>query len=158
MKLLIITDTIGENCAKGSEIFCSELTRRLSRGNSVTVIAASNSGAEVEEADRIIRLGVHLLSDPDALRDVLLQRISVRDYDLIYNLGGMMFGNTVVSVLLASNGPLPLVNHFQAMLGSYAGEEGYGDDTIDRNREGQKEIAEQGLLNIFLSQARIPKV
>ena len=153
MKLLIITDTIGENCTKGSEIFCSELTHRLRSGNNVTVVATSASGSEVEEADGIIRIGTHLLGDPDALRGCLLKRVSVRDYDLIYNLGGMIFGNTVASAFLASNGPLPLVNHFQAMLGSYAGAEGYGDETIDLNREGQKEIAEQGLLNIFLSQS-----
>jgi glycosyltransferase involved in cell wall biosynthesis len=39
------------------------------------------------------------------------------------------------------------------MLGSYAGEEGYGKATVDFNQEGQKASAEQAGLNIFLSQS-----
>jgi glycogen synthase len=45
------------------------------------------------------------------------------------------------------------VNHFQAMLGSYAAEEGRADQTIAQNRESQKGVAEQAILNIFLSQS-----
>ena len=153
MKLLIITDRLEGNSTKGSEVFCSQLTQRLRHGNQVTVITSSDSGAEVENGDGVIGIGSGLVFDPETLQQRLANRVSVSDFDLVYNLGGMLFGNTVAATLIASNGPLPLVNHFQAMLGSYASQEGYSDQTVESNRESQKQIAQQGILNIFLSQS-----
>jgi glycosyltransferase involved in cell wall biosynthesis len=153
LKLLVIADTFGSDCANGSDVFCSALIECLRRRNSVTVITSSVSVTDVEEDDGVITLGPSVIGDPELLEEVLFSLVPEWDFDLVYNLSGMIFGNTVASVFLAANDRLPLVNHFQTMLGSYAGEEGYRRETVDFNQEGQKEIAERAVLNIFLSQA-----
>jgi glycosyltransferase involved in cell wall biosynthesis len=154
LKLLIITDTFRNNCARGSDVFCTALIESLRRRHAVTVITSGDSSSPgVAASEGVIRLGPSSIADPDELQRVLLEQLATEEFDLIYNLGGMIFGNTVVSIFLEANSRLPLANHFQTMLGSYAGEEGYGKATVDFNQEGQKESAEHAVLNIFLSQS-----
>jgi len=151
---MVITDTFRTTGARGSDVFCTALTESLQRRHAVTVITSADSSCpDVAESEGVIRLGPSALADPDELQRVLLHPLAAADFDLIYNLGGMIFGNTIVSTILETNSRLPLANHFQTMLGSYAGEEGYGKATVDFNQEGQKESAERAVLNIFLSQS-----
>jgi glycosyltransferase involved in cell wall biosynthesis len=151
LRLLVIVETFGD--ARGTDVFCNALAEALRRRHHVTTIAASASGPDVEETDGVIRLGPSVLADSDALGVALASRVAVDGFDLVYNLSGLSFGNTVALTLLATHPALPLVNHFQALLGSYAGEEGWGAATVDFNQEGQRDIAEQAALNIFLSQS-----
>ena len=154
LKLLIVTDTFRNNCARGSDVFCTALIESLQRRHDVTVITSGDSASpDIAATDGVIRLGPSSIADPDELKRVLVEQLAGEDFDLLYNLSGMLFGNTIASIFLEANSQLPLANHFQTMLGSYAGEEGYGQATVDFNQEGQKESAEQAVLNVFLSQS-----
>ena len=153
LRLLVITDAFGANSERGSDVFCTGLARTLRNRHEVTIVAPGEPEPATDEGNRVIQLAVSVVADATALEQALSARVAVENFDLIYNLGGLAFGNTVVFSLLAVHGRLPLVNHFQTLLGSYAGEEGYGLATVDLNQQGQKEIAKHAVLNIFLSQS-----
>ena len=82
----------------------------------------------------------------------------MEERDLVYNLGGLAYGAAVVAALAAQvEEDLPLVNHFQAMLGPYAQKEGLAEEMEEINSADQKVLAEAAVLNIFLSHSDLEK-
>jgi glycogen synthase len=155
MKLLIITENVGSSFRQGSEVFCSQLVGHLAKYHEVTLIAAQGFLETVKET---ITVDLSLASDPEALALFLAERVEVEEHDLVYNLGGLAYGAVVVTALAAQmEEDLPLVNHFQAMLGPYAQKEGLAEEMEQLNSADQKMLAEAAVLNIFLSHSDLEK-
>jgi len=153
LRLLVITDTLDAGSEKGSDVFCTALTHALRARHDVSVITSGAPDTGVLEVDGVIRLPPEVIADAAALEQALARHVAPEQFDFIYNLSGLGFGNTIGFTLLGRPRRIPLVNHFQTLLGSYALHEGYDYATVDFNQEGQKEIAKEAALNIFLSQS-----
>ena len=153
LRLLVITDTLDAGSEKGSDVFCTALTHALRARHDVTVITSGAPDTGVLEVDGVIRLAPEVIADAAALEQALARHVAPEQFDFIYNLSGLGFGNTIGFTLLGGPRRIPLVNHFQTLLGSYALHEGYDHTTVDFNQEGQREIAKEAALNIFLSQS-----
>ena len=153
LRLLVITDTLDAGSEKGSDVFCTALTHALRARHDVTVITSGAPDTGVLEVDGVIRLAPEVIADAAALEQALARHVAPEQFDFIYNLSGLGFGNTIGFTLLGGPRKIPLVNHFQTLLGSYALHEGYDHTTVDFNQEGQREIAKEAALNIFLSQS-----
>lgn len=154
MRLLVITDTLDESQGSGSAVFCGDLIRRLKTSHKLTVIATGYVPEGIDVSDGLLRIDTSLAGDPDELGSILGEHVRTKDYDIVYNLGALQFGCLVAS-LLRSMGDIPLVNHFQAILGSYANVEGLAPDLQEFNSTIQREAAQGALLNIFISDAEL---
>jgi glycosyltransferase involved in cell wall biosynthesis len=154
LKLLVITNTLGESQGTGSAVFCDDLIARLKKSHKLTVIATGHVPEGVKVSDEVVRIDTALAVDPEELLRILIQHVQTKNYDLVYNLGGLQFGCTVAG-LLRSLGDIPLVNHFQAILGSYANIEGLAPDLQELNSAIQRDAAQGALLNIFISDAEL---
>lgn len=152
MKLLVITEKVGSSFRQGSEVFCGQLAGYLARHHEVTLITTQG---HLDGAWDTVTVDLSLAAEPETLALFLAERVAVEEHDLIYNLGGLAYGAAVVGALAANTGErpegLPLVNHFQAMLGPYAEKEGLAADMALFNSADQKLLAEAAALNIFLS-------
>jgi len=155
MKLLIITEKVGTSFRQGSEVFCGQLVGHLAERHEVTLITTQSSLETVRET---VVVDLPLASDPEALAFFLAERVEVERHDLVYDLGGLAYGAAVVTALAAQvEDDLPLVNHFQAMLGPYAQKEGLPEEIERLNSADQKMLAEAAVLNIFLSHSDLEK-
>jgi len=155
MKILIVTEYYRDRCFNGSEVFCSQLVNALRREHEIDVLARDSdepAGAR-NRPTYVVPEGI--LADAWQLPDFLAAQVPVARYDLVYNLGALIFGCNIVHTLLKSNPDMPLVNHFQALLSPYAREEGLGPPIQLINGAGQKETARKALLNIFVSQSEL---
>lgn len=146
---------MGESQGSGSAIFCDDLISHLKTTHKLTVIASGYVPEGIEASDELLRIDTSLAVDPDELRGILSEHVRIKDYDLVYNLGGLQFGCTVAQLLRSMDGDFPLVNHFQAILGSYANIEGLPPDLQEFNSTIQREVAHGALLNIFISDAEL---
>lgn len=155
MKLLVITNSIGENLESGSAVFCEDLIQCLRSNNKLKIVASGSVPGGIEASDDLLRIDRLLTIDPDELRSILSEHIRVRDYDLVYNLGALQFGCAVTNLLREIEGNFPLVNHFQVILGAYANSEGLTDELQEFNSNAQREAASAALMNIFISDAEL---
>lgn len=152
MRILVITDYLRTPSFNGSEIFCAELIRALQPQHEIDVIARV---AKKGLPDQAVTFAIsdEILSDPAQLRNFLSALINWSSYDLVYNLGALTFGCSVVSNLPPLPAGIPLVNHFQALLGPYARFERLTTAEQEKNGAVQIEAAGKASLNIFISQS-----
>lgn len=153
LRLLVVTESAGGSAASGAEVFCGLLVSQLARRHRVTLIAAR--GEPPAKLTRWHEVDLALAADPELLSAELADQVQVEDFDLVYNLGGLAYSNSVVAALASNAGALPLVNHFQALLGPYAATEGLDEELRQFNEEGQRQAAEAATVNIFLSAAEL---
>jgi glycosyltransferase involved in cell wall biosynthesis len=149
MKLLLVTEFLRRSPCNGSEVACAALVEALRRRHQVDVVALAGAGDPdgiefpVDEAIR---------ADPERLRSYLAERIEVAGYDLVYNLGALTFGCEVVAALQPWTVAVPLLNHFQALLGPYARADLRPLGAQRQHAAPQMAVAARGALNAFLSQ------
>jgi glycosyltransferase involved in cell wall biosynthesis len=149
MKILVITDHYRAYPENGSEVFCSELVNVLSSSHEIDVLARAAANSDLPRW----MIDDAVANDFEALGLFLAQNVDTTCYDLVYNLGGLIFGCRVVQMLQAFNPDLPLVNHYQALLGPYAEAEGKNAREIEDHAACQLQVAANARLNIFISHA-----
>ncbi|MGA8496783.1 MAG: glycosyltransferase family 4 protein [Xanthobacteraceae bacterium] len=150
MKILAVTERLDDIPRNGSEVMCERLLRRLRNSHDVETLACTNSAHSLEKVT--FRLDEETRANPRKYAD-LLASIEVRRYDLVYNLGGLMFGCDAVVELEPWKAGVPLVNHFQALLGPYARAERRPIDLAVQYATSQITAAAYGNCNIFISLA-----
>jgi glycosyltransferase involved in cell wall biosynthesis len=151
VRILAITDYYRERVENGSEVFCARLIDALRRDHRIDVLAraAEEAGAGRSRARWSVDDGT--ANDLISLGRFLLANIDPAEYDCVYNLGALMFGCRVVRVARALFGDLPLVNHFQALLGPYAAMEGRPAEVREAHAVDQRLAAAGARLNVFIS-------
>ncbi|HEV7684319.1 MAG TPA: glycosyltransferase family 4 protein [Pyrinomonadaceae bacterium] len=152
MRILVITDYLRTPSFNGSEIFCTELIRALQRQHEIDVIAR-RPGKGVLGPEVTFVIETEIFADSERLGEFLAAHIDLSAYDLIYNLGALTFGCAVVSQLPPLSRQVPLVNHFQALLGPYARFEKLNKAEQLASGASQIEAAGRAALNIFISQS-----
>ncbi len=150
-EILIVTDRIGNDCINGSEYFCSSVVEYLEHTHNITVLTRNSKKKEKRSSPNIIEIKDDIINKPTALINFLKTAIDIHKYDLIYNLGGLAFGSNIVRILDMLSKKIPIVNHFQAVLASYAKYEGLASDIQAKNSSSQRIVAREAVLNIFPS-------
>ena len=161
MRVLVITHNYGDQYRSGSDVFCCALIDRLKVEHQLTIVAKSEGEHpnRSEEGMKLVFVPERIAEDEEMLARLVSDQITVSDYDVVYNLGGLFFGGAVVSVLEldAGKGRVPLVNHFQIVLGHYAWQEGYSAEEQKKYWRVQEQIVNLAEVNIFpsVAEARI---
>ncbi len=155
MKILVVTDHLQRD-ANGSEVFAGELCRLLERQHELTVIARGEPRPGLLRSP-VIAAGDEVTRQADDLAAFLRARLHLDDFDLVYNLGALLFGCQVTHVLGLIGCAAPLVNHFQALLGSYARHEGLDSGAQEVNSALQKTVSRAAVLNVFPSLSELER-
>lgn len=155
MKILAVTDHLQRD-ANGSEVFAGELCRLLERRHELTVIARAEPQPGFLRSP-VIAAGDETARQADDLAAFLRARLRLDDFDLVYNLGGLLFGCQVAHVLGLIGCAAPLVNHFQALLGPYARHEGLDGGAQDAHSALQKAVSRAAVLNVFPSTSELER-
>lgn len=122
MRLLVITEYYRPLCRNGSEVFCRALIHYLkAAGHQVHLLARVRVNHPAVTAQVTYPIEDRLSEGDDAtLARHLAGALDPSAYDLIYNLGALKFGCRVAALLTRAHPGLPLVNHFQVLLGPLA--------------------------------------
>lgn len=122
MRILVVTDRVGNAATNGSEVFCHGLIEELRKRHEVRVLGRLTDIHADSEVLANGDLGVSAAAANDSrlLMQFLRAHVRPADYDLIYNLGALMFNCKVVALLRVLSPAWPVVNHFQAILAEYA--------------------------------------
>ncbi len=154
-RLLVITDRVGADCKSGSEVFCDALIRQLCREYEITVVAkvGFESGADPAPSGefKLVSIPESLAQNSGEIARCIKTKTDLSSQELIYNLGGLFFGTEVLRALGAEAERIPLVNHFQIILGQFAWQEGYESYRQRAYWECQKAAAKRAAMNIFPS-------
>jgi glycosyltransferase involved in cell wall biosynthesis len=149
--ILAVTDRIGGNLTNGSQVFADALLRRLAEHTEIAVVANTADG----DAGRFTQC-VELPDGTDEdLAAALASGLDLNDYTVFYNLGGTSYSCRVSRVLHELRPFVPLVNHFQVNLATYARHEGANAEECSREGNGQSEAAAIGDRNLFPSFAEL---
>lgn len=153
MRILVVTDRVGNAETNGSEVFCSSLLAHLREQHAVRVVGRlSDPLAEacvLENGD--LGVSAAMANDSKLLMQFLRANIRPGEYDLLYNLGGLIFNCKVVTLLRVLAPAWPLVNHFQAILTEYSRLERQDLDQQNAARDSQVSCVRGAALNIFAS-------
>lgn len=152
MKILAITDYYRDQPENGSEVFCCELINALRGAHEIDVLARTSPSFGHTRNRPRWSIDDRVANDSAAFAQ-FLSHIDTTRYDLVYNAGALMFGCEVVELLRIFNPALPLVNHYQALLGPYADAEGKSAGEASAHAAGQMLAAAGAHANIFISQA-----
>ena len=156
MRILIITEYYRLVYRNGSEVFCRALVDYLQKqGHQLDILARVGVRHSRNPSALSYAIEDRMVNDGLALADYLTSHVDVAKYDLVYNLGGLIFGCNIVYLLSLTNPALPLVNHFEILLDPLARTEGYGTQTVLLKGASQKAVAGLALLNIFVSHPEI---
>jgi glycosyltransferase involved in cell wall biosynthesis len=153
MRILVVTEHLRERPFNGSEVACRSLVRALRRRHGVDVVARAGDDSSASEVT--LAVGEEERTDPERLRSSLAERVRLDAYDVVYNLGALAFGCEVVTRLAPWDAGVPLVNHFQALLGPYARADGRPPDRQRSYAAGQMEVAARAALNVLASQGEV---
>jgi glycosyltransferase involved in cell wall biosynthesis len=157
VKLLVVTDRLDPRGNNGSEIFATELCGRLERRHDLTVITRAAPAPGVLHAARVIVADDEATWPAERLGAFLRGRLRLDEPDLLYNLGGLLFGSRVAHGLGLLGCAAPLVNHFQALLGPYARHEGLDEDAQRAHAALQKSVSAAAALNVFPSLSELAR-
>jgi glycosyltransferase involved in cell wall biosynthesis len=150
VRLLVVTDRLDPQGNNGAEIFAAELCGRLERRHDLTVITRAEPAPGLLRSARVVVVDEEDEQPAERLAAFLRGRLRLDGFDLLYNLGGLLFGSRVCH-LLDALGCAPLVNHFQALLGPYARREGLAADLQEAHAALQKAVSASAALNVFPS-------
>lgn len=153
MRILIVTDRVGNPDTNGSEVFCSALIDELRARHEVRVVGRLSDPLAEAQVLENGDLGVSavMANDSKLLMQFLREHLKPADYDFIYNLGGLLFTCKVVNLLRVLSPSWPVVNHFQAILTEYARLERQDLDAQNTARDTQVSCVRGSALNIFAS-------
>jgi len=153
MRILALTEQYRDASENGSEVQCADLIEALRARHHVDVLARrSGDGAGASRQPRWA-IDDSLLGDARALGTFLAENVDIPSYDCVYNLGALLFGCRIVALLRVAHPELPLVNHFQALLGPYAEAEARAELECVAYAAVQNEAARRARANIFISRA-----
>lgn len=155
MKILVVTDRLGKEQKTGSDIFCDSLLQELRKRHTVVAIGrtyAPIQGCQVAENGDII-VDDAAANDSRILMRFVREHLKPAEFDLLYNLGGLVFNSKVVNLIRMLTPKIPVVNHFQALLVEYVKTENLNELLQLQAREQQVSCVRGSALNIFLSLA-----
>jgi len=155
MKILVVTDRLGSELKTGSDIFCAALLGELGKRHEICAIGRTYGGLKESRRDDDGNLLVSdaAANDSRLLMQFIRDHIDPQEYDLIYNLGGLVFNSKAVNLLRMLAPRLPVVNHFQTLLVEYARQEKHNELLQLQAREQQVSCVRGSSMNIFLSLA-----
>lgn len=148
MRILVITEYLCKTCSNGSEVFARDLLLSLKKNHHITVMA-HETGNDLPWLD--IAIPAEVYASVDKLKAFLFANIDADDYDLVYNLGGLLFGCFIVNYLKPAIAQVPLVNHFQLLFTAFAEKEKMSAAKQELLSRQQLEAMQQASLNIFIS-------
>jgi glycosyltransferase involved in cell wall biosynthesis len=148
MKILVITEYFRASCSNGAEVFAKELIAALKKKHAIHVLAHATEN-DLPGLD--IPIPADVYSSIDKLREFLYERVVPGNYDLVYNLGGLLFGCFIVRYLEPLFSSVPLVNHFQVLFAPLAEKENMTNAKQDLISKPQLHAASLAALNIFVS-------
>lgn len=153
MRILVVTDRVGNPDANGSEVFCAALIEQLREKHSIRVIGRlTDPLAEAKVLDNgDLAVSSAMANDSTVLMQFLRANVVPGDYDLIYNLGGLIFNCKVIALLRLLKPAWPVVNHFQAILSEYSRLERQDLAMQASAKEQQVSTVRGSALNIFAS-------
>jgi glycosyltransferase involved in cell wall biosynthesis len=154
VRILAVTEYYREENHNGSEVQCAELIDALRARHHVDVIARASDAAPHARRRPTWAVSDAALKDTGGLAEMLVRTVDVGAYDCVYNLGALLFGCRIVALLRLGYPELPLVNHFQALLGPYAAAEGAPLAECDAHAAPQHDAVRGALLNIFISHSQ----
>jgi glycosyltransferase involved in cell wall biosynthesis len=157
VKLLVVTERLDREGANGSEVFSTELCAALARRHELCVVTRDEPRPDVLPGARVVALGDELSRPPASLAAFLNARLRPDDFDLVYNLGALLFGSQITHVLGLLGGSVPVINHFQALLGSYARHEGLDEAQQQAHASLQRAVSRSAALNLFPSLAELQR-
>jgi len=155
MRLLIVTDRVGNLESNGSEVFCSLVIADLRARHQVTVVGRAQSTHTPDEITPEGDLAVSnaTANDSKLLLEFLRKNLKLDTYDLVYNLGALVFASKTINLIRIMAPALPVVNHFQANLIEYATQERQSVELLNAARDQQVSCVRGSALNIFASLA-----
>lgn len=155
MKLLVVTDRLGKEQKTGSDIFCAALLHELRKRHHVTVIGRTYEQIPASYCDENGDLVVNetAANDSRILVRLVREHIKPEAFDLLYNLGGLVFNGKIVNLIRMITPRIPVVNHFQTLLVEYAKQENLNELLQLQAREQQVSCVRGSALNIFLTLA-----
>lgn len=148
MRILVITEYLCSTCSNGSEVFARELITELKKIHSITVLAHETDN---DLAWLDIPIPANVYADVDRLKEFLYAHVHPEEYDLVYNLGGLLFGCFIVNYLNPVIAHIPLVNHFQLLFPAFAEKEKMSSAKQELLSRQQLETMSKASLNIFIS-------
>jgi glycosyltransferase involved in cell wall biosynthesis len=153
----VVTDRLDPEGRNGAEIFATELCGRLERRHELTVVTRAEPAPGVLRAARVVVVDGEAAWPAERLAAFLRGRLRPDEPDLLYNLGGLLFGCRIVHALGLLGGAAPLVNHFQALLGPYARHEGLDEEAQRAHAALQRSVSAVAALNLFPSLSELAR-
>lgn len=154
MRILVITEYYRASCANGAEVFAGSLIAALRKKHRVSVLAHA-TGDDLPGLD--IPVPAATYASVEKLRAFLFEKVKPQDYDVIYNLGGLLFGCFIVAYMKHVISGVPLVNHFQLLFAPLAEKEKMSDAKQQLISKPQLKAASLAALNIFISVSELRK-
>ena len=155
MRILVVTERLDREGHNGSEVFAGELCAVLERRHELCLVTRGEPRSALSGSSPVVVLGDEMARPAASLAAFLKARLRLDDFDLVYNLGGLLFGSQITHVLGLLGGSVPVVNHFQALLGSYARYEGLDEIHQQAHATLQRAVSRAAVLNIFPSLAEL---
>lgn len=155
MKILVVTDRLGQELKTGSDIFCNALLDELRKYHEIVALGRSYAAlteSQVLETGELI-VNEATANDSRQLMQFIREHVTVQDFDLIYNLGGLVFNSKAINLLRMLAPELPVINHFQTLLVEYAKQEKLNELLQLQARDQQVSCIRGSALNIFLTLA-----
>ena len=149
MKLLVVTDRLDPQASNGAEVFATELCEHLEQRHELLVITRTDPPPGLLRSARTLVVDDDVLWPAERLGAFLRDRLRFDEFDLLYNLGGLLFGSRITHVLGTLGCAVPLVNHFQALLAPYARYEGLVEERQKALGALQKSVSATAVLNIY---------
>ena len=150
LRVLIITERVGSFCKNGSEIFCSSLIEKLADRIDIQIIAKAIDDHFINNHKCFV-IDEIMAQDSEKIYNFLEKNLDIREYDIVYNLGGLHFGSNIVLLLKIIKQKFILINHYQALLECYSKYEGYDEEFQKQNGATQRKLACFASVNIFPS-------
>jgi glycosyltransferase involved in cell wall biosynthesis len=154
MRILVITEYFRGACSNGAEVFARDLVTELRKTHTIHVLAHAT---EDDWPGLDIPVPAATYASVEKLRQFLYEEVKPQHYDVIYNLGGLLFGCFVVAYLKHVVSVVPLVNHFQLLFAPLAEKESMTTAKQELISKPQIRAASLAALNIFVSVNELQK-
>lgn len=148
MRILVITEYYRNSCFNGAEVFAKELIIALREIHTVDVLAHATDD---DLPGLAIPIPAATYGSVEGLKQFLQEKIKPHQYDVIYNLGGLLFGCFIVIYMRHVVSVTPLVNHFQLLFAPLAENEQMTNAKQHLISKPQIKAASSAAVNIFVS-------